>query len=70
MRWILLCAKGAKTESKGPEGFTALMIAAHAGDLPVVETLVEKGADVKRQNRNGSDLPLSLPPCTKATLKW
>jgi uncharacterized protein len=46
--------QGAKVDTAGPLGFTALMTAAEAGQLPVVRFLIAEGARLEPLNEEGT----------------
>ena len=48
-----LLAAGADCNHCDPEGLSVLMLAAHAGNLPIVEALLEVGADVNKTDDQG-----------------
>ncbi len=48
-----LLADGAALDARNADGATALMLAAHAGDLAMVKALTEAGADVNVRDERG-----------------
>jgi ankyrin repeat protein len=53
----LLLEKGADVDGAGPDGRTALMMAAMFDRSEMVELLLSHGADVTRQDASGPTLP-------------
>ena len=50
---LLLLKRGAKPNAANQDGKTALMMAAGAGDLPLVKELVRRGANVNARDKRG-----------------
>src|SRR6185503_5431208 len=48
-----LLAEGVSANAQGPDGLTPLMIAAEAGSLDAMKTLIDRGADVNAKNTFG-----------------
>ena len=48
-----ILAAGVDVNSRDSEGATLLMLAAHAGNLPMVRALIEAGADVNASDERG-----------------
>src|SRR5688572_22099206 len=51
---LKLLAQKANPNAAGPDGTTAIMYAAHNGDLELVQALIKAGANVKLRNQFGT----------------